>query len=255
MKTKPLPWVKQAIFPLDGIPVIEELKGAWHQIRDEYLEARYGAALYPLTEIYSGQWLITSLRSNSVEIGYLSFEQRIAEIIPCVGAASVGKMSPDEVNAAFCKCCDEEEALNRARHPTLSAILEPLYPHACFMYNYSLMRPGVRLSPHAGIDSGCVRVHLGLREDPNCWLNVMGVQRTWKDGEVFGFDDANIHLAEHHGDRDRLVVIMDFKKTYIEEQLHKKNRTKERSDQIRRLPSVPRSQGPIQLRPSRMDSK
>lgn len=218
---KTTPWVDKAIFSVNRVPVIRHLKNSWQQIRDEYMRARFGATAYPLSDLYSGKWLVTSLRSNSVEINYLDIATRTREIIPAFGAEAVDKMTPEQVIAAHQECCDIDEAENRAKHPTLTSLLDPLYPETCFMYNYSLMRPGVRLVPHSGVDSGCIRVHLCLRDDPGCWLNVMGVQRVWKEGEVFAFDDANIHLAEHHGKRDRLVVIMDFKKSYISNELNR----------------------------------
>lgn len=218
------PWQKLAFFSLDGIPVIEQLKQDWTKIRDEYYEQRGNPYPYPL-DIYSGRWLVTALRSNEVEQAYLSTEHRKRVIKEIRGEPADG-LSLEELNAEFNALCESETAFNRAAHPTLTDILDPLYPQSCRMYNYSLMQPGVRLSPHMGFDAQSVRVHLCLQEDPQCWINVMGETRTWRDGEVFAFDDANIHLAEHHGTRERLVVIADFTKAYIASEL--KNRTTRR---------------------------
>lgn len=132
-KHNPTPWADQAFFSLDGIPVIDRLRSAWWQIREEYDDnMRCGATPYPLTEIYSGRWLVTSLRSNPVELGYFSVDQRAAEIEKefCV---SVAAMTPEEIIAAHEECCEKDQRINRVNHPTLTTILDPLYPHACFM--------------------------------------------------------------------------------------------------------------------------
>lgn len=216
------PWKRSAIFAVDGIPVVEELKRRWRDIRDEhYLMRASGkgdSTLYPV-DIFTGCWLVTCLRGNEVEESYIPAEAKAQMVRTVLGEAALERLSPREVEDAYRRICRESEAENRAEHPTLAGILDPLYPHACVMYNYSSMSPGVNLRPHSGRDDGNVRVHLCVREARGCYLNVMGEQRTWRDGEVFAFDDASTHSAWHHGRRERVVVIADFTKDFIRGEL------------------------------------
>lgn len=181
-----LPWRTQYIFSLDGIPVIERLKANWMALRDEYFSQRPKTVPYPL-DIYKGHWLVTTLRSNAVELGYMEAEHRLRVVEQIRGEGSACGMSNAELDVVFHEICEQETAANRARHQLLTQILDPLYPMHCRMYNYSLMEPGVRLRPHTGLDTSSVRVHLCLQEDAQCWLNVMGQTRTWKEGKVFAF--------------------------------------------------------------------
>jgi len=209
-----VPWTSGYIFPLDGLPVVERLKANWKELRDEFFRQRESGVPYPV-DIYKGRWLVTSLRSNPVELGYLGNEHRRQVVEAVRGPGSADGLTDARIEAFFQEVCEEETARNRASHPLITSILDPLYPASCRMYNYSLMEPGVRLRAHAGADTSCIRVHLCLQDDPQCWLNVMGQSITWREGEVFGFDDANVHLAEHHGTRTRLVIIADFTKSYM----------------------------------------
>jgi aspartyl/asparaginyl beta-hydroxylase (cupin superfamily) len=214
-------WTRQAIFRLDGISVIEELKSNWKRIRDEYRAAAEAADCnafpYPL-DIMVGTWLISSLRSNPVEYSYMTPEIRHKAVLAMVGAR-VAEMTAEEIDETFMAAGEEQMAQNRRHHPTVTRILEPLYPAECVSYNFSLMKPGVVLRPHQGLDAGNIRAHLCLIEDEGCILNVAGESCTWHDGDVLAFDDHSEHWVAHGGTRDRLVLIVDFSKAYLRGEL------------------------------------
>lgn len=217
------PWNTDPFFDVDGIPVIEELKRHWRELADEY--ERYAKnptryqGLYPVP-IYSGTWLLGALRANEVEYTYFSspMKRRAVRHLFPNGFRGVAN---DVIDTAYRELMEEQKTRNRALCPLLVEILEPLYPDFCTSYMYSTMHPGVRLSPHCGRDSGNVRIHVCIKEGDDCWLEVLDERRTWQNGQALAFDDTFLHSAEHHGARDRTVIIVDFTKDYMESELRK----------------------------------
>lgn len=211
------PWTGAAFFALDGIPVIEALKAHWQAIRDEHLAAVRRAeshrSPYPI-DIAVGRWLVTSLRSNETEYSYVDAATRRRTMRAVLGLRADG-MPDAEIDIAFRVLSEACMAQSRALHPVLVGLLDPAYPEACVNYNFSLVSPGTVIEPHRGADAGNIRVHLCLVEAEGCVITVAGASRGWRDGEVFAFDDSNVHWVAHAGTRDRLVVIADFKKEFL----------------------------------------
>ena len=226
------PWETAPFFGLDGLPVIEALKRSWRELAEEY--DRYhripdrDEKPYPLG-IYQGDWRLTPFRSNQTERSYLPIEVQRAVIQASswrprsshARPAHAREMDEAAIRLAFNERASQAMERNRARCPLLANILEPLYPHACASYSYSRMEPGVELALHRGRDSGIIRAHCCLHGADGCSLSVLNRRRGWKAGEVWAFDDALPHSAEHHGDRDRVVVIIDLEKKYVEAELKK----------------------------------
>src|SRR5262249_14172575 len=129
------------------------------------------------------------------------------------------EMTAEEIDTLFKSASEAQMEQNRRHHPTLTSLLEPLYPNECVSYNFSLMKPGVVLRAHRGLDAGNIRTHLCLIADKDCILNVAGDSCTWHDGEVLAFDDHSEHWVAHGGTRDRLVLITDFSKAYLRREL------------------------------------
>lgn len=86
-------------------------------------------------------------------------------------------------------------------------------------FTYNISYPGSRLRPHLGLNPECVRVHYCLFESPHCIFDIEGWGRSWKEGELFGFDDGNVfHGTDHknlQGALPRVILIVDMKKSYI----------------------------------------
>ena len=80
----------------------------------------------------------------------------------------------------------------------------------------SKLSPGTKINPHSG-DIDSLRLHFPIIDDPEAWLSVRGRKRSWKVGELFAFHDNDKHWAQHNGTRDRIVVIMDYALSQLEE--------------------------------------
>ena len=80
----------------------------------------------------------------------------------------------------------------------------------------SKLSPGTKINPHSG-DIDSLRLHFPIIDDPEAWLSVRGRKRSWKVGELFAFHDNDKHWAQHNGTHDRIVVIMDYALSQLEE--------------------------------------
>ena len=79
----------------------------------------------------------------------------------------------------------------------------------------SKLSPGTKINPHNG-DIDSLRLHFPVVEDEGAWLSVRGRKRSWKVGELFAFHDNDKHWAQHHGLKDRIVVILDYSLSQLE---------------------------------------
>jgi ornithine lipid ester-linked acyl 2-hydroxylase len=77
--------------------------------------------------------------------------------------------------------------------------------------SFSQMKPNTHLVPHNGYPEGVLRCHLGLIVPPHCGIRVGDETRTWNEGKCMVFDDTTEHEAWNKSDRERIVLIMDFK--------------------------------------------
>ena len=86
---------------------------------------------------------------------------------------------------------------------------------------FSILAPGKHVPRHRGVTKGMVRCHLGLKvpDDPeHCFMDLEGEgdhsdQRcTWKDGELFFFDDTYKHEVWNDTDEERVVLLFDFER-------------------------------------------
>ncbi|HKM62473.1 MAG TPA: aspartyl/asparaginyl beta-hydroxylase domain-containing protein [Acidisphaera sp.] len=76
---------------------------------------------------------------------------------------------------------------------------------------FALLPPGGRLVRHRDPFAGSLRYHLGL-DTPNsddCFIEVDGVRRGWRDGQAMIFDETFIHYAENKTDKTRLILFCD----------------------------------------------
>ncbi|MND38618.1 Aspartyl/Asparaginyl beta-hydroxylase [compost metagenome] len=78
---------------------------------------------------------------------------------------------------------------------------------------FSRLRPGTVIEPHTGYSSDVLRLHFGLDCPAGASITVGGETRAWRDGEFLLFDDTLLHSARNDGDRDRLILLVDAKKS------------------------------------------
>jgi beta-hydroxylase len=79
---------------------------------------------------------------------------------------------------------------------------------------FALLPPGSHLVRHRDPYGGSLRYHLGL-STPNsdqCFIEVDGEQRSWRDGEALMFDETYIHYARNDTDRHRLILFCDVRR-------------------------------------------
>ena len=77
------------------------------------------------------------------------------------------------------------------------------------MHHKQVIALSTKINPHNG-DIDSLRLHFPVVTDACAWLSVRGRKRTWVVGEPFAFHDNDKHWAQHHGLKDRIVVILDY---------------------------------------------
>ena len=79
---------------------------------------------------------------------------------------------------------------------------------------FAILPPGGKLGRHRDPFAGSLRYHLGL-DTPNhddCWIEVDGVRRSWRDGEAMIFDETYVHEAFNGCDTTRLILFCDIER-------------------------------------------
>ncbi|KAL3290047.1 hypothetical protein HHI36_023418 [Cryptolaemus montrouzieri] len=74
---------------------------------------------------------------------------------------------------------------------------------------FSVMHPGTHVWAHCGPTNCRLRVHLGLKIPPHCFIRVAEQIRGWEEGKLIIFDDSFEHEVWHNGTEVRLVLIVD----------------------------------------------
>lgn len=77
---------------------------------------------------------------------------------------------------------------------------------------FALLTPGSQLSRHADPMACSLRYHLGLAtpNSDDCFINIDGHDRSWRDGEVLMFDETYLHYARNDSDEPRLILMCDI---------------------------------------------
>lgn len=86
----------------------------------------------------------------------------------------------------------------------------------CFI---SRLLPGSIINPHRGWTNDFMRIHLGLVCDPLCKITVGKETKTWEEGKLLAFKDGGqyLHSVVHNGTKERIILSMDLKITYLSE--------------------------------------
>lgn len=78
---------------------------------------------------------------------------------------------------------------------------------------FSRLAPGTHIKPHTGYTDQVLRFHLGLTGGADCGLRVGEETRGWHPGSAFVFDDTLEHEAWNRGGEERVVLLLDFKRS------------------------------------------
>jgi beta-hydroxylase len=79
---------------------------------------------------------------------------------------------------------------------------------------FSLLPVGSQLTRHLDPVACSLRLHMGLLT-PNkdsCYINVDGQNYSWRDGELFMFDETFLHFAKNDSDQYRLILMCDVER-------------------------------------------
>lgn len=90
--------------------------------------------------------------------------------------------------------------------------------------SFNLLEPKGHIVPHCGDTNGIFRCHLGLSipaKIPLCGFRVKDEWRSWKEGELLVFTDANNHEAINLSDNNRYIFLFDI----VREEFMKKKHT------------------------------
>ena len=74
---------------------------------------------------------------------------------------------------------------------------------------FSLMAPGIVVSPHCGPSNIRIRMHLGLDVPEGCTLKVGNISGGWQEGSVTIMDDSFEHEVQNNADQPRMVLLID----------------------------------------------
>jgi len=108
-------------------------------------------------------------------------------------------------------------AFARARLPTLSGLIAPLEAQGHLRNVFvSRLLPGSVINPHRGWTPEFLRIHLGLRCDPQCCITVGEETQTWTPGQMLAFKDGGpyLHSVRHEGTQERIVLAIDLTLRY-----------------------------------------
>lgn len=79
---------------------------------------------------------------------------------------------------------------------------------------FAELPPGGQLNPHRDPFAGSLRYHLGLvtPNDDKCYISVDGIQKSWRDGQGFLFDETYVHEAYNRTEQNRIILFVDIER-------------------------------------------
>lgn len=78
---------------------------------------------------------------------------------------------------------------------------------------FSSLQPGTHIEAHTGYTNAVLRCHLGLIVPDGCSMRVGEETRSWEEGKALVFDDTIEHEVWHRGDKPRIILLLDFKRS------------------------------------------
>lgn len=79
---------------------------------------------------------------------------------------------------------------------------------------FTLLPPRSKLTRHLDPVACSFRYHLGLNtpNSDDCFINVDGNSKSWRNGEAFIFDETYLHFVENNTDQMRLILMCDIER-------------------------------------------
>jgi aspartyl/asparaginyl beta-hydroxylase (cupin superfamily) len=89
--------------------------------------------------------------------------------------------------------------------------------------SFNMLKAGASIKPHCGDTNGIFRCHLGLEipaQMPDCGFRVKDEWRSWEEGKLLVFVDANNHEAINHSNQNRFIFLFDVVRPEYRKQKH-----------------------------------
>lgn len=99
---------------------------------------------------------------------------------------------------------------NQKKCPETSRVLKKI-PYLVTA-SFNLLEPGSNILPHCGDTNAIYRCHLGLTIPsglPECGFKVRDESRSWEEGKLLVFCDANKHTAWNNTSKPRFILMFD----------------------------------------------
>lgn len=179
MLTKPRG--RKAILDLKDYPELAPLKENWETIRDE------------VVSLHQAQFLERTNDENSkafYDIGFRTFYK--------YGWRKFYLTWYGHTHESAKRLCPKTvEILNKL--PSVNGAM------------ISVLPPGGELTRHLDPVACSLRYHLGLSTPNNdaCFINIDGVDYSWRDGEGLLFDETYLHYAKNNSDQTRLILMCE----------------------------------------------
>ncbi|MBT5373773.1 MAG: aspartyl/asparaginyl beta-hydroxylase domain-containing protein [Rhodospirillaceae bacterium] len=107
---------------------------------------------------------------------------------------------------------------NCRRCPQTAALVEAV--PGMMTAGFSRLAANSHIKPHegyAGYAGHFLRAHLGLQVPPDCEIRVGDEIRGWTPGGLMVFDDSTEHEAWNRSDATRVVLLLDFRNPFRDE--------------------------------------
>lgn len=105
----------------------------------------------------------------------------------------------------------KKDYANLERFPVVAEMLSRI--PGLVTASFNMLEPHSRIKPHFGETNAVYRVHLGIRIPaplPACGFTVNGESRSWEEGGLLVFLDANVHEAFNDTDERRYILLLDI---------------------------------------------
>ena len=160
-------------------------------------------------QLWEGDWRVIPMPLNVVGTTATEEDFELSEMVSFVELFNTTTEKAQEVLPKL------TESMKELCPTFYGAIKEDVDTELIKSCTISKLSPGTKINPHNG-DIDSLRLHFPVVTDACAWLCVRGRKRTWTVGEPFAFHDNDKHWAQHHGLRDRIVVIMDYSLSQLE---------------------------------------
>lgn len=187
---------------IKDIPILKQLVQNWKDIREEVLNLVSDPFFlhdYPkwdkaggVSELYEYYWKVCPLSRFDHEYTANHMTPAQKEIVNNFIAVARSKCP------IICSCISDLESEENLGSAFISRLI-----------------PGSVINPHHGYTNDWMRIHLGLVCDPDCKITVGGETRTWEEGKLLAFHDGNLHSVKHNGTKERIVLSVDIRISYL----------------------------------------